>query len=170
MPTYKGRITWRVRDENAGERTFHTHAEVTYTDPAELETALDAITTAFDAPLLGRIVGCELTFLDMLGGTIKASPQAGSNIGDGATISFRDSESNHNPYFFPTMAGSKYQGRVLKLDDAEVAAMIQRFLPGNNVSGGASIDFTDEDNRKYVTVPPYAAVKGFRTSRKLPRP
>lgn len=166
MPTYNSRLTWKVRDETGVERSFNTHAEMTVDTFADMEAALDAITTVLDAPITGRIVDCEVTLLGMAGGTIKSAPQAGSNIADGATISFRDSAGNANPFWLPTVDASKYDGRVLDLDDTEISAVVARFFPGANVSGTANIDFTDEDNRKYVSVPPKAAIKGFRSSRK----
>lgn len=168
MPTYRGLVSFRVRDETGDERNITSKAEITVTSIADLETLLENMAQTIDAPLLGRVIESSVT-LDMgVGAGVKPSPQAGSFVGDGATISFQDSEGNGNPVFFPTMAASKYVGRgALNTDDAEVAALIALFTE-TNTNGTANLDFTDDDNRKYEQVVPgqQAVIKAFRTTRK----
>lgn len=168
MPTYRGLVSFRVRDETGEERNITSHAEVTVTSIADLELLMESMAENIDAPLLGRVIDSEITLSMGVGAGVKAAPQAGSFVGDGATISFQDSEGNSNPIFFPTMAASKYVGRgTLNVDDAEVEQLITHFT-GNNTQGTASLDFTDEDNRKFEEVVPgqQSVVRAFRTVRK----
>ncbi len=169
MPTYRAQVTFRVRDEKGQERNVTSHAELTYTSAADLEALIQDMVSDFDAPLGGRTVGAFITIEINVSGQVKASPQPGSFVGDGATISFMDSEGNANPVHFPTMASSKYTGGVLNTADSEVDALIDLWLPSNNVSGSASLDMTDEDNRKYqeVVSGTQKVIKGFRSTRKF---
>lgn len=168
MPTYKAQLTWRVRDEKANERNVTNSCELTYTSAADLEALIQDMTSTFDAPLTGRTVGAFITIEVNVSSSVKAAPQSGSFVGDGATISFMDSEGNANPIHFPTMAASKYSGGALNTADSEVDALIDLFLPTNNVNGTASLDMTDEDNRKFAEVVSGSqkVFKGWRSTRK----
>lgn len=169
MPTYNGTISWKVRDTKGLERVFYQHAEMTIVAAADFESAVQAITAALDAPLSGRIVDCWATIKINVSGQVKASPEPGSFVGDGATISFKDSEDNSNPIWIPTIDEDKYLPKgILNTDDVEIAALLTRFFPGENVVNTTNIDFTDEDNRKFEVVSPsQKVIKAIRTTRKF---
>mgnify|MGYP000697334024 CR=1 FL=1 len=161
MATYNAVVSLRVRDENGGERAITLHEEITVTTADDLDTAVNLLVAAVDQPLQGRIVNCDVTLNIDVSGSVKASPQAGSYVRSGATISMRDSSGNSNPIYFPTMAPTKFIGEVLDDTDPGVDALITA-LDTPVVSGSASLTAQDEDHRKFTG----GYRKGFRTTRK----
>ena len=167
MPTYNAQVSFRIRDEAGIERNITTNAEVTFTTVAELETLMESMAEIIDAPLKGRVVDSTVLLSMGVGANVKSAPEADSFVGAGGSISFIDTNGGSNPYFVPTLARSKFTGETLNHNDAEVQALVALWMTGSNVSGAASIDFQDDDRRKFV---PFSATqdakKGVYVTRK----
>lgn len=149
MPTYNAQVSFRVRDEAGVERNLTQNAEITFTTISELETLMETMAEKLDAPLLGRVVNSTVTIETGVNANVKASPQPGSFVGQGGSVSFVDTNGGANPIFIPTLARSKFINDVLDQTDAEVNAALNLWITGNNVNGGASVDLQDDDRRKF---------------------
>lgn len=151
MPTFDANIGFLIRDERGKEKWLTLNAEVTYTDAADLQNLVHVIAEDFDAPISGRIIDTKMDLRLGVSAGVKPAPQAGSSVYEGARIGLKDSEDNIQGVYIPSLTSvSRYiDGETLNLTDAEVAALVTRLLIGNNVQGTASIDFRDDDNRKF---------------------
>lgn len=168
MPTYNAQVTFRIRDEDGRERNLTQNAEVTFTTVSELETLMETLSEVLDAPLLGRVINSEVKLQMGVGAGVKSAPQAGSFVANGGSVSFVDTNGGKNPIFIPTLAPSKFSSDVLDQSDAEVEAMLNLWIAGQNVNGGASIDFQDDDRRKFALFAPgQIAKKGVYVTRKF---
>lgn len=156
MPTFAAQVGFLIRDERGNEKWFTENAEVTFTDAADLQALIQTIAEDIDAPISGRVIDTKINMSLGVSAGVKPAPQAGSSVYEGARIGIADSEGNVQGIFVPSLTSvARYvDGETLNLADAEVATLVSRLLIGNNVSGSASLDFRDDDNRKYV---PYDA-------------
>lgn len=150
MPTYNASVSFRVRDAEGVERNITTNAEVTVTTIADLEALMESMSEVIDAPLTGRVVDSTVTLSMGVGGNVKSAPEPLSFVGSGGSISFVDTNGGSNPYFFPTLARSKFVGDVLNHQDAEIVALTALWIAGTNSNATASIDFQDDDRRKFA--------------------
>lgn len=150
MPTYNAQVSFRVRDTKGRERNLTQNAEVTFTTVAELETLMETMSEVLDAPLLGRVINSSVTLQMGVGANVKSAPEDDSFIANGGSVSFIDTNGGSNPIFIPTLAPSKFSSDVLDQTDAEVQALLNLWIAGQNVNGGASIDLQDDDRRKFA--------------------
>lgn len=122
---------------------------MTFTNVAELEALMESMAEIIDAPLTGRVVDSVVTLSMGVGANVKSAPEVGSFVGAGGSISFVDTNGGSNPYFFPTLARSKFSNDMLNHQDAEVQNLVSLWIAGANQNGAASIDFQDDDRRKF---------------------
>ncbi|MCL4880497.1 MAG: hypothetical protein KJ064_27845 [Anaerolineae bacterium] len=150
MPTYNAQVSFRIRDTAGVERNLTQNAEITFTTVAELETLMETMAEKLDAPLLGRVVNSTVTIETGVNANVKPAPADDSFVGSGGSVSFIDTNGGANPIFIPTLARSKFINDVLDQSDSEVQTMLNMWIAGNNVNGGASVDFQDDDRRKFT--------------------
>jgi hypothetical protein len=130
-------------DGNAKSMPIYIPAGATV---ANIQAFSDAMAPLLDDVLDGVINAVTLSIGLTLPGGLKSSPVAGSNVQEGALISFDVASSNYShSIFVPAWAQAFFSGSQVTLEDTEPGLFATQMVSGSNTiapSDRAGLDLT----------------------------
>lgn len=159
-------IAYTIQDEKGESSTAFLNIPTSFTIAQAIECAQD-VGVLIDAVIGGQLTNIGLCYLVTLPGGIKATPDAGSDVEEGARFQFRTAANHLTRFRLPTfledliLAGTN----TVDLADTDVDALVDAVVTGNAVAagGGTTVTFTDARDEDITAID--AALESFQRSR-----